>query len=204
MSKPLSPKQEKFVELRASGMTVEDAAAQSGYKVSYAYQLVKKPQVARAIQERQKAAAVHAAQSKGISPEWVLERLGAIAGANIADCYNDDGTLRAISSLPAELQQALEYVETKVVRSTGGDHGVIVEVVRVKLKDTTKALDKLGQHFKLFTEVHEIMTTEEKARRMAEGRRRAFATWLTVLDGGKKEEPVKKLRKVGNRNRGGA
>jgi phage terminase small subunit len=159
-----TPKQLRFVEEYVIDLNGEASAKRAGYHPVYSHELLKKPWVREEIAKRQEKAS----QDTGVTPERVLQEISRIAFCDVREAFNADGTLKAIRTLPDDLARAVSAVEVKETR--GKEKKGAVRKLRFWAKD--RALQQLGQHFKLFTEVHEIRGAEELMRRLNAAKKR--------------------------------
>lgn len=148
----LSIKQQKFVKLKAALGNGAAAARGAGYSKKTAREIASqnltKPHIREAINEALEAS-LKKAQLKG---DHVIEQLRRIAFADIADVYNEDGSMKHPNQMSGEAKSAINSVETKEMTINGIKIGA---KKKVNLADKTKALELLGKHFKLFTDVVE-------------------------------------------------
>ena len=95
--------------------------------------------------EQADAIHIHAAKNK------ILREIKAIGGANIADAYNDDGTIKSIHEMPLQLQRAIVSIKSGV--SMDGEAWL-----EMKTADKLKALELYGKTLALFVD-HKIPET---------------------------------------------
>ena len=76
--------------------------------------------------------------------EDVVRQLVAIAGANLAEFVDIDGSLLPLQALPKHCQAALASVKLSKKNLTAGD-GVTEDVVEIKLWDKNRALETLAR-----------------------------------------------------------
>ena len=156
-----TPKQLRFVEEYLIDLNAEGAAKRAGYHPAYSRELLRKPSVKKAVAERQKAAL----KTVGLTPERVVEQMGRLAFADIREAFDENGSLKDLKDIPPELASAIAGIEIKETKTKG-------TVVKIRFEPKSRALEQLGKHFKLFTEVHEIRGVEDLVRRLLEARRR--------------------------------
>jgi phage terminase small subunit len=152
MSRPsLSPKQQTFVREYLVDQNATRAATAAGYskKTAYsqAHDLLKKPEIAEAIQKEMDARA----KRIQFTADDVLRELRNISDADIAECYNEDGTFKSIHDIPLHIRKAIAGIEVKEIFA-GKPKRKIGELVKVKFWDKTKTLELTGRHLKLFTD----------------------------------------------------
>lgn len=124
------------------------AAIAAGFSRKTAYsighELLKKPEVLslidNAIRERNERLKVDA--------DWVLKRLIDETTADLADLFNDDGTIRAINEWPEVWRQGLvagvDVFEEYAGR--GENRERIGQTVKIKLSDRIKRIELIGKH----------------------------------------------------------
>jgi hypothetical protein len=76
--------------------------------------------------------------------EDVIRQLVAIAGADLADFIDIDGSLLPIHAMPRHARSALASVKLSKKNLTAGD-GVTEDVVEIKLWDKNRALETLAR-----------------------------------------------------------
>ena len=149
----LTPKEAVFVSHYLKNDTVKDAAAKAGLSPSG---LLKRPAIARELKKRMGRVMA----KNEITADRVIKELGKIAFANIDDFVDDE--YRVQSKPSRKRMAAVQEVTTEVILAPLDKEGDPIagkeDVKRVKMKMYSKldALDKLGRHFKLFTDKVEI------------------------------------------------
>lgn len=140
----MTPKQARFVEEYLQDLNATQAAMRAGYSRRSANeqgaQLLKRPQIAAAIEAR-KAARSERTQ---IDADWVLKRLVEEAEADVADLYDDAGNLLPVEDWPLIWRQGLVAgIDTEVIRADGVEIGT---VQKVRLSDRVRRLEMIGKH----------------------------------------------------------
>lgn len=165
----LTDKQRRFyLEYLANGHIATDAAIAAGYPKKSAHvtgsRLLKNPRVQEFLATRGAAAAAKVAQVEEVlelSAQRVLTETMRIAYSKPLDIFRTDGTIKAPHEIPDDLGRAISGIELD-------DEGKMKKV-RFCKKET--ALEMLGKHLKLWTEVveHRLdgMDLQEKAERAA-------------------------------------
>lgn len=125
-------------------------------------------------------------ESLALDQKLIIKELLKSATVDIADAYNaDTNTLKEICDMPEPLRKAIVAVETEeLFDGQGKDRQLIGYTKRIKFSDRLQALELLGKHLKLFTEVHEVTGLENLAERMKAARKR-------VIDAERKEQGQK-------------
>lgn len=152
----LSPKQKLFVQEYLKDKNGARAARAAGYSKKTAREqatrLLSKVYVAKAV-ETGLARQIERAQLTG---DMVIAELRKHAFAKLKDAYAKNGKLLSPHDMPEDVQAALHGLETDEIFA---DRFKIGETKKVKLSDKIKALELLGKHFKIFTDVSESSNT---------------------------------------------
>lgn len=140
----LTARQRRFVDEYLVDLNATQAAIRAGYSAKTARQTaaenLSKPVISEAI------AAAKSARSERtkIDADWLLRRLADEAEADVADLYDENGSLRPVQDWPPiwrkGLVAGLDVEEVK-------EEGVVVGLIRkVKLSDRVKRLELIGKH----------------------------------------------------------
>ncbi len=148
-SRPLTPKQQRFVEEYLKDLNATQAATRAGYSARTAEQqgprLLGYAGIATAIAAAMKTRS----EQTGIDARWVLLRLASQADADLADLYDEHGNLRHPKEWPDVWRKGLVTgVETFMVPKGQDGEGkpIYAEVRKVKLIDRTKTIELIGKH----------------------------------------------------------
>ncbi len=174
--KRLDARERRFVGEYLIDLDPQRAAVAAGYKKSVArarsYEWVgngrRKPHVFNAVQ---KAIEKRAAKLE-ITSDRVLGELAKLAYSNMKDFLHiENGDVYVdLSKMTPDQSAALHevVVDRHIYRGRRGRNGNGDEIRRtkVKLADKTRALELLGKHLKLFTEVHHHTGSVSLAERM--------------------------------------
>lgn len=138
----LNERQQRFVEEylkspdNAAKAAVAAGYAESGAK-SRASKLLQDPRIAKLVKEGK----AQAQEDSGIDAAWVLKRLADEAEADLAELYEQDGSLKPVHEWPLIWRQGLVAgIESVSV----GDSGAVL--TKVRLSDRTKRLELIGKH----------------------------------------------------------
>lgn len=148
----LNARQVRFVEEYLVDFNATQAAIRAGYSKRTAseqgYDLLRKPQIAEAIQAKQRELSA----KTGITVERVVQELARLAFSDIRKLYREDGSLKNPTELDDEAAAALAGVDVvelagamKVGGEDGGQHAAMY-VKKVKLWDKKGALETLLKH----------------------------------------------------------
>lgn len=145
----LTAKQQQFVSEYLVDLNATQAAIRAGYSAKRAdaigYDLLRNTGVASAIHDAKQARA----ERTEIDADWVLKRLARDATADLADLYDDQGSLRPVKDWPMVWRTGLVAgVETVQERTGAGADGepAFVTVRKIKLLDRTKLVELIGKH----------------------------------------------------------
>lgn len=151
----LNDKQRIFVSKYVKYRNATRAARLAGYSPKTAYsqgsELLKHPEIARAIEKR--FAGIEARAELKASD--VLAEIKKLAFVNLSQAYGPDGALLHPHDMPKDLQAALQSVETDELFVNRRKRKIGV-TKKIKLSDKVRALEMLAKHFKLLTDVQEI------------------------------------------------
>ena len=146
---PLSPRMALFVDayLADPQRDATAAARAAGYVgiglKQQAHKLLKKPQVAAAIDARM--ATIHAKYQ--LTQERVTEELATLALSNVGDYVTDaDGTVSVREGAPTRLLRALAAVKRRTTQHTTNGTTTTEHHVEIKLWDKPRALELAMKH----------------------------------------------------------
>ena len=157
--KPLTPKQEKFAQCVASGMTQADAY-RNAYNASKmnnesiikkASELMKESHISGRVGELSKPAI----EKAKVTAERVIAEIARIAFFDVKELYNDDGTLKEIAQLDSEITRAIHSTKNRIEKQ-GQDKEDWAEIKEIRTHDKLKALELLGKTIALFTDKQDI------------------------------------------------
>lgn len=153
--KPLSARQQRFVEEYLVDHNAKRAAIRAGYKAGgsgrtaavTACELMQRANVKRALD------AALAAQCRRVQvrSDDVLRGLLNIAFADVGDAFNDDGTVKAVEAMPTGVRHAIASIEVEEKFEGRGTNQKLVGFVRkIRFWPKVDSLEKLGKHLRLF------------------------------------------------------
>jgi phage terminase small subunit len=152
-ARPLTPKQQRFVDEYLVDLNATQAAIRAGYSRKTAHscgpRMLENADVARAVAEAQAARAerVH------IKADDVLRELARIAFSDIRAFFNEDGSLKRPHELGADEAAALASLESfEEFAGKGDDRELVGYTRRVKLWDKKGALELAMRHLGLMKE----------------------------------------------------
>lgn len=153
-TRPLTPKQERFVQEYLVDLNATQAAERAGYSARTARQTgaenLTKPDIAAAVQSamRERSARTQ------ITADEVLAEIAALAFSDlgqILDFTGDDPRLRPAEDIPEAARRAVASIKVRrVVEAGAGEGKREVEVTEFKLWDKLAALEKAARHLGLF------------------------------------------------------
>lgn len=151
----MNPKQQRFVAEYLIDLNATQAAIRSGYSkktaASQAFDLLRKPEIAAAIEAGKAKQLAHA----DLSAARVLEEMRRLAFLDTRSFFYDDGNLKPMSELSEEQGAALAGVEVIIKNAKAGD-GVTDEIHKIKLWDKPRTLEMLAKHFGLLKETVDV------------------------------------------------
>lgn len=156
----ISQKQESFChEFVANGFNAVQAATTAGYKSPKASgsENLAKP----AVQARIAKLVTETETSAGqiISKDRVLSELARLAFFDIRKIYNPDGSLKRVIDLDDDTAAALVSTKVRKLVTEEGAAAANTET-EVKLADKKGALELLGRHLRLFTDVRQLQNPD--------------------------------------------
>lgn len=147
--KPLTPKQQRFVEEYLVDLNAAAAARRAGYSEAAARDIgaenLTKPNILAAIE------AAKAARSRRteVTADRVLLELARVGFSDIGEVLNFSGTdlsLRPAAEIPEDARRAIASIKVRRSVLGSGDEAREVEVVEFRLHDKLSALEKAGKH----------------------------------------------------------
>lgn len=178
----LTPLQQRFAEEYIKDLNATAAYKRSGYKVkndniaaSSAWALLRNPKVQEVIRN----AANKLSESVQVDAKKVLTEYIRVAESDLADLFDESGTLKPIREIPLAARRAISSVKVRRVKERGAEPE---EIIEVKLWDKMKALDSLAKHLNLFDERTPL---EKLLECLPEGLRRQLGEALRVYAAGK-------------------
>lgn len=145
----LTGKQERFCQEYIVDYNATKAAKRAGFSEKSASTIGFKQLAKVAVQKRIGQLQESQEKRTQINADMILARIWEIANINLADAYNDDGSLKKIKDMPEEIQRAISGIKTYKDFLEGVEVG---ETKEIKLWDKVRALELLGKNRKLFTD----------------------------------------------------
>ena len=146
----LSPKQKRFVDEYLIDLNATQAAIRAGYSKAAAgsvgHEILKKPEIAKAISEAQAARE----QRTQITKDRVLQELAKLAFFDIRKIYSDDGALLAIKDIDDSSAAAISGIESSELKAEDGT--AFGTIKKVKISDKVAALNLAMKHLGMLTE----------------------------------------------------
>lgn len=144
----LTPKQARFVEEYLIDLNATQAAIRAGYAEKGASvegaRLLANAKIGEAVAAGLKARS----ERTQIDADWVLKRLADEADADVADLYDEDGTLKPVKNWPAIWRKGLvagiDVVEE--FETVDGKKERVGVVRKVRLSDRIRRIELIGKH----------------------------------------------------------
>lgn len=161
----LTAKQQAFVDEYLIDRNATQAAIRAGYSAKTAYsqgqRLLKNVEVLAAVSGGLKGLS----EATGITAARVILELARLGTSDVRRMFNEHGSLLSIVNLSDDAAAAVSSIKvvTKRLPTGDGEPAEVEYISEIKLWDKNSALEKLGKHLKLFTEVHEHTLSEDMA-----------------------------------------
>jgi phage terminase small subunit len=167
--KRLTGKQRQFVAEYLVDLDATAAARRAGFTGEYiaraAWELVRKPHVAAAIEEQLAARE----QRTRITADRVLAEYAKIAFADLGEIFDDNGELLTIKAMPADIRAAISSFE---IETADRGEGAVLNIAKIKMLDKLGALGQVGRHLGLFNDKLEISGKVDVANSILAARQR--------------------------------
>ena len=157
--------QQQFCDEYLIDFNATQAAIRAGYKENTAYsqgqRLLKNVEVREYMQKRMKKRE----KRTEITQDMVVNELAKIAFLDISKLYDENGMLKKIQDIDKDSVKAISSLETlEEYSGYGEDREKIGDTRKVRLLDKTKALELLGKHLGLFTDIKLNITNSDKLK----------------------------------------
>jgi len=144
----LTPKQTLFVDEYLIDLNATQAAIRAGYSPKTAEvqgsRLLSNAKVAEAVDAKK----IERSEKTGVDASWVLERLALEVNADLADLYEDNGTLKPIHDWPEiwrkGLVSGIDVVQE--YETVDGKKTHIGSVTKLKISERVKRIELIGKH----------------------------------------------------------
>ena len=165
----MNQKQKAFASEYVIDYNATQAAIRAGYSersaYSQAHELLKKPEVKKAIQELEEAASERTA----ITKDMVLKELARVAFVDPRKLFDEEGRPKDIRFLDSDTAAALSSVDIYEEFDYDGDEKELSGYTKkYKWADKLRALEMLGKHLGMFTDkVHVEGTVDTGSDKLA-------------------------------------
>ena len=141
----ISPKQKRFCEEYIKDLNGKEAAIRSGYSKNTATQIassyLNKPAIVEYLEKLQSKTA----KRNQITLDELIQDLAEIKNINIADLYDENGSLKDLHQLPGEFTKCIqEITQIKSNWGKGGENEK--QTTKVKFYSRLDAIEKLAKH----------------------------------------------------------
>ena len=167
----LTPLQLRFIEEYPKDLHGTAAAQRAGYNGSeagaaaQACKWLKTPKIARALAAQQ---APRIAAS-GLTAQKTLDAINAQVDADIRDLYDENGDIKPLRSLTKAQAAMIVGVEHVMKNAEAGD-GQVDRVLKIKLAPRDRYVEMAAKHFKLLTDVLQVVDGDKIIERLNRGR----------------------------------
>lgn len=182
-TKPLSPREQKFVEEYLLSLKPEAAGRKAGYAESTCKSQIytwtsesKCPAHKRHVFNAIQAAKAKRSEETKIDANWVLTELKGMWEANLNDILCDDGTVKPVSEWPsAWLKQINGFEIAEIYEQQEQTRMHVGDLKKIKWIAREKILDMIAKHVDVqaFREKVEVEVTDKRAA-LAAARERAL------------------------------
>jgi phage terminase small subunit len=169
----LTPRQEQFCHEYLKDRNGTQAAIRAGYSPKTAQEqasrLLSKVMIRAKINQliREQLDRIK------IKADFIVRELLNTATINLRDAYDQKGNLLPIEDMPEPLQKAIAEIKTEELFDGRGEEREHIGTAKtIKIADRLRALELLGKHLKMFTDVHEIPGLESLAEAIKQARMR--------------------------------
>lgn len=170
----LNPQQELFCYEYLKDRNQTKAYIRAGYSENGAQQNASNLMLSHFVRARINELIKEQLDKIKIDVGFVLREILNSASIDISDAYDTNGNLLPINDMPEPLRKAIIQIETEeLFDGRGKDREHIGTAKTIKIQDRLKALELLGKHLKMFTDVHEIPGLEGLAEQIKLARSRA-------------------------------
>lgn len=143
----MTPKQEAFVREYLIDLNAAAAARRAGYSADVANRIgaenLSKPDIAAAIAELKAARN----ERTEINADWVLRTLAEEKTADLADLYDEHGTMKPIKEWPMAFRRGVVTGVETVEEFVGvGEDRKPIQIRKIKMTDRTKHIELIGKH----------------------------------------------------------
>lgn len=147
----LNEKQRLFVAEYLKDKNATRAAKAAGYSKKTAQEQGSQLLSKLIVREAVEAGLQKQLKRAELTGDMVIARLRSHAFAELKDAYDKDGNLLHPHDMPKNVRAALTSIESYFERDREGEEIGVTK--KIRLSDSIRALELLGKHFKLFTDV---------------------------------------------------
>ena len=121
----------------------EKSAGQLGHRMLKKVQIQR--EIGKLIAER--------AERLDIKGDQVLDEIRRFAFLDVADAFNEDGTVKNIHDIPEEVRRCISSIEVKeLFEGSYSKKRKVGEIKKIRFHDKTKGLDMFGKHLGMWLE----------------------------------------------------
>ena len=155
----LTPKEEKvcqYLMKKGAEFGNKSAAYRAVYRCEewkpesvnrQAFSFFEKPKIVARVAELQLAAA----KRNEITVDRILQEEKCLSFYDVADIFNENGTIKNIHDIPEDLRRAIAGVQVNEI--FGREHRTVK--TKIKLADKGRSLERISKHLGMFVERHE-------------------------------------------------
>lgn len=143
----MTPKQLAFVQEYLIDLNATQAAIRAGYSRHTANEQGARLLANVSVRSHIEKAQAERAERTKIDADWVLRTLAEEKAADLADLYDETGTMKPIKDWPMAFRRGVVVgVETVEEWQGVGEERKPVQIRKIKMTDRTKHLELIGKH----------------------------------------------------------
>lgn len=153
----MTPKQKRFCEEYVIDLNATQAAIRAGYSKKTARTIAAQNLAKLNIQTEVQRLRSEISERNKITIDECVSLLTSMARFDIADCYNEDGSLKSIHEIPKEARLAIEALDIEESRNLSlSDEGAISAVTKkIKTSNRRETLKELLKYLGGYKEDNE-------------------------------------------------
>ena len=146
----MTPKQEAFVREYLIDLNATQAAIRAGYSEKTANEQGSRLLADVSVRSAIEAAKAARSERTEISADWVLRTLAEEKTADLADLYDEHGTMKPIKDWPLAFRRGVVVGVETVEEFVGvGEDRKPIQIRKIKMTDRTKHIELIGKHVRV-------------------------------------------------------
>jgi phage terminase small subunit len=153
----MNPKRRKFAQEYVKDCNGTQAAIRAGYSPRTAEQQADQLLGILEVEEEVARLQEKAAEAAKVEAVDVLRELARIGFSDIGSAFDADGAILPLKEMPENVRRCISSIEVESLwDGEGKERFVCGKVHKFKFWDKPRALEQLGKHLELFTEVMKV------------------------------------------------